>query len=157
MKPFVPKTTLELINALEQHIRNDIILEWHTVWLVNNGFYSWIKSGTLKNCEQSNPRCIHTLFFRGGCRNVTVCSLPQPHFGTWILLFGPFGQLRAVRKTNQFEYFLALVTILKVLGWTNSNRPWTPSYLYCDSEHTRPTCLKCTTYCTILPTTYSLA
>ena len=22
----------------------------------------------------------------------------KPHFGTWILLFGPFGQLRAVRK-----------------------------------------------------------
>ena len=26
------------------------------------------------------------------------------HFGTWILLFGPFGQLRAVRKKSGFEF-----------------------------------------------------
>ena len=31
----------------------------------------------------------------------------KPHFGTWILLFGLFRQLRAVRKKSGFEFFWA--------------------------------------------------
>ena len=31
----------------------------------------------------------------------------KPHFGTWILLFGPFRQLRTVRKKSRFEFFWA--------------------------------------------------
>ena len=31
----------------------------------------------------------------------------KPHFGTWILLFGPFGQLRAVRKKKWILVFLS--------------------------------------------------
>ena len=30
----------------------------------------------------------------------------KPHFETWILLLGQFGKLRAVKKKNQFKYFL---------------------------------------------------
>ena len=31
----------------------------------------------------------------------------KPHFETWSLLFGQFGHLRAVRKNDQFEFFVA--------------------------------------------------
>jgi hypothetical protein len=54
---------------------------------------------------------IHTQF--------NIQLIYKPHFGKWILLFGPFRQLRAVRKKKEFEYFLATLRVVFQLFFGN--------------------------------------
>ena len=92
-------------------------LEWHPLpfW---RPFFA-VSSNALESRDETSEEVMVDLIGEFSAhlktKQIQTWSIPQfyiqlvykLHFGTWTLLFGPFGQLRAARKKSGCEFFWA--------------------------------------------------
>ena len=87
-------------------------LEWNRVWrsnskLVYYGFWTLSRQDLDKKIMNVKHVFAWVSFAILLPPQFYIQLVYKPQFGTWILLFGPFGQLRAVRKKKWIWVFLS--------------------------------------------------